>query len=120
MTAYKRNIAVLSFGIFLFPIVFHSLHVVAHHLHDHDQNNHSLHPGEIEKPAHVHFAAAVIPHKPCAVCAYEFSINEEPFQVAFAASLPAMGTEIAGFVTQGSFHSIVSNQSPRAPPDWLF
>lgn len=125
MTAWKRHIAVLAAGIFLFPVLYQPVHIIQHHSHEH--NDHSCehkHDHEGHSCEHHHKKSEYISgetqfsqsYSDCLVCEYTFVVQDIPVQNDLV-NAPVHHIELELFPTTSSDRILSFSQvNPRAPP----
>lgn len=104
----------LLLGVFLFPLVFQSAHVVHHHAQ------------ELRAACcHVHETAAdpvkqdgvsQAGEAPCAICNYTFSLNVLPGLNPIKTCLPYVSGALPLPSYQRTFAAVYTVKTPRAPP----
>ena len=116
MIRLKKHIAFLLFGIFIFPIVFQSVHIVWHHSHVYKcAHNHGL---QAASKTDFHSNGENVSEKQttCPICEYQFSINELPNIATFNAVIPVFPYSYNEVATQQQYRQAFSDKTPRAPP----
>ncbi len=115
MKKFKKHIVVFLLGIFVFPIIFQSIHIVWHHTHAvlHNENvsiieNCNIHNNEIV------LISDNIEH--CAICEYEFSVNNVPNGFYFDTVLLFIKDLVNQNIVNKALQQIFSFKTPRAPP----
>ncbi len=116
MSRLFKHITLLLLGVFLFPILFQSYHVVRHHSSLDNSETHVCaceitnadNGFQIQKESHK--------EKPCPICTYHFSINDLPRLSVSRLIIPAYTFTYIEIVAQLFFKQRVTKKSPRAPP----
>lgn len=115
MLEFKKHIAVIILGIFIFPITFQSIHIVWHHSHRISYNvpchNTVDCPGSTET-AILHSSS--ISH--CPICEYQASINALPDISFFEAVIPTICSIFKVLSVTKTHQEVFALKSPRAPP----
>jgi len=113
----RKHIAFLLFGIFLFPIIFQTIHIVEHHSHAHkSDHNHSL-KTVTNSYSHSEGENLFQKEKICPICEYQFSINDLPSITLFNAAAPVLLLSAYNAVaTEQHYRHVFSEKTPRAPP----
>ncbi|MBN1820667.1 MAG: hypothetical protein JXR31_15380 [Prolixibacteraceae bacterium] len=114
-----KHIALYLLGIFIFPVIFQSVHIIVHqshrchgtcYLHKHEENS-CLLPGQ-----NADKSVFEVKKDKCPICSYEFSTNTISEVTIFKTYIPS-ATEYFNKgkvvrIKQPLFHK----KSPRAPP----
>ncbi len=116
MFRLKKHIAFLLFGIFFFPIIFQSLHVVRHHSHNNKVEHHICHHKTTDKCCPDTSESISQEEKICAICEYHFSLNDIPKIFIFRSIIPEFICSINQTATQQGYQQVFRDKSPRAPP----
>lgn len=116
MIKHRRHIASVLFWIFLFPIIFQSIHIVWHHDRAHQCEHHATVSDHGIHKNHPSFSET---ESSCAICDYHLTINGLPKSSLFSSFIPILA--IKSKVTAPKLpHKIgFSNKTPRAPPAQL-
>ncbi len=113
MIKIKKHIARVLLGIFFFPIVFQSVHIVGYNHHGKPQDHFLC---DIDSDFHGSILTASEKVDHCPICDYEFSINRLPIYSVFDAIVP-IGNEIFTATEIKQPHlQIFGSLPPRAPP----
>ncbi|MBN2728719.1 MAG: hypothetical protein JXR53_05795 [Bacteroidales bacterium] len=116
MIKLRKHIAYLLFGIFFFPILFQSVHVVWHHSHG-DQGEHTLCAQTITRTDFQSNNKNVSEkEKTCPICEYQFSINDLPKISFFNPAIPENACNYLKIAKQQQYKQVFSDKTPRAPP----
>ncbi len=116
MTKRRANIAVLLCGIFLFPIIFQSVHIVWHHSHGFKCEHHHCQQIAPHEDFHSYFENISDEVSKCPICDYQFPVNNLP-EVSFLGTLLPLHTCIYIELNQQSqYKQVFSDKTPRAPP----
>jgi hypothetical protein len=112
----RKNIAILLFWIFTFPIVFQSVHIVWHHSHAHADNHILCNEHTTAQAFHYKYSIDSQNDNPCSICDYHFSINDIPKTSIIRSVLPLIQGIFNELEIHFLFQEIFSLKSPRAPP----
>ncbi|NPD84094.1 hypothetical protein HNS38_04950 [Lentimicrobium sp. L6] len=113
MTKHRLHIASILFWIFLFPIIFQSIHIVWHHDHEH----HCEHELAISgKGIHQNHQAFCEKEDSCDICEYQLTINDLPRTSLFPSFIPTISFKTKEIAPKLPLKIRFSNKSPRAPP----
>lgn len=116
MIKLRKHIALLLFGIFFFPILFQSFHIVWHHSHGY-KCEHNLCSQTITNTCfHSNDKNVSEKEKTCPICEYQFSINDLPKISFFNAVIPVFACTYNEVATQQQYKQVFSDKTPRAPP----
>lgn len=113
MIRIKKHIALALLGIFFFPIIFQSAHIVWHHSYSfQDDNFFRLSSGKTKEV--VMIVGSTVNH--CPICDYKFAINKIPEFLIFAV-LIVLINRIFNLATIAQPHKqAVTLDLSRAPP----
>lgn len=116
MIRLKKHITVLLIGIFFFPVVFQSIHMVWHQSHssscEHHECNHKP-PTNTTQP----FAEKCIKNnETCPVCFYQFSINNVTKISHLTIQIIAKTCHYKAIAIAQQYQQVFAEKSPRAPP----
>jgi len=111
----KKYIAFLLFGIFFFPIVFQSVHIVWHHAHGY-KCNHNHHHIIVEVNLHQDVEKISETEQICPICEFHFSINNVPKTSFFNSVIPVFAYLFNVTADNINYTQIYTFKSPRAPP----
>ena len=118
MFGLKKHIAILLFGIFLFPLTYQPWHVLKHHAQK-SQCCHTCCHSTIEKKvcdfSHC-ITSASEKQESCPVCEYHFPLNILPKLSLFKPKNPNLEAQLFGLEASLFYQQIISRKSPRAPP----
>lgn len=121
MADLKKHIAVLLFGIFIFPLAFQPLHVLMHHTQvAHDC--HSCCETKLDKKESVKLAiieTASAEEEACAICDYHFPLNIIAKNVICHNIKVVVECKLFRLNKQLPFLQVISVKSPRGPPALL-
>ena len=112
MHRLKGHIAALLIGIFIYPMVFHVMHVGVHSEDAHS----SCHDHESERQTEWFSILNGDPSEDCAACDYEFSVNDEPQPQLYLADIDVEAIHYFGFGVSEHELELRAVKSPRAPP----
>lgn len=116
MIRLSKHIAFLLFGVFIFPILFQSVHIVRHHSHDIKCEHEHCHQTIADKGFHSNVEINSEKEKSCLICEFEFSINDLPEIAFFSPAINVIDFNYAEIATQEARIQVLSEKSPRAPP----
>jgi len=112
----KKNITYLLFGIFLFPIVYQSIHLTRHASHTTKLELHACPASSLANPVPQN-AEQLSSHQPaCIICDYHFCVNAIPGLSILRTTVPALLTRLMPFVARQYIIESFLIASPRAPP----
>lgn len=115
MIGVRKHIAFLLFGIFFFPILFQSIHVVWRHSHP-SKCEHNLCSQTITNKVHTNGENVSEKEGTCPICAYQFAINNFPTITFFNPVIPIFICDYNEIATQQYYKQVFSDKTPRAPP----
>lgn len=116
---FKSYIAPLLLCLFVFPILFQSLHVLLHHSGDKNVHHHCCSHETCQ---------VLIKHKQndgisltkgedkCAICDYHFVTKNLVDITVVVGAIPLIKCNYETITKQQKYHSALSNKSSRAPP----
>jgi len=116
LTELKKYIVFLLFGIFFFPILFQSIHIVWHHSHGHDGKHHVFNHETSDKGFHANRENISEEEETCPICEYQFSINDLPAISIFSLEIPVYPCIYNKIITRQQYKQVFSDKTPRAPP----
>lgn len=118
MLCLKKHIAILLFGIFLFPLTYQPWHVLNHHSQKSECCHtccHSKVENKVCDDSHcIIFKSDK--QETCPVCQYHFPINILSKLSLFKPKNPNLESQLFELEASLVFQQIVSRKSPRAPP----
>jgi hypothetical protein len=112
----RKHIAVFLLGIFCFPIIFQSVHIVWHHSHGYKQEYKICDKGTSEKTSYSFAKNISQKENICPICEYQFSINDLPKNSVFRTIIPEIACLLNEIAVQQQYNQIFSDKTPRAPP----
>lgn len=112
MRNLKGYIAVLLFGIFVYPMVFHVLHLDAHSSSEVSSCQHT----SISLEADWTSSLDVDHSEDCAVCDFEFFVNDEPQPVSNVVAVDISNYHYFIYCSSHYGKNTCSTKSPRGPP----
>lgn len=117
MIRLRKHIAVLLFGIFFFPIVFQSAHIVWHHSRDHE-HKHLIGGKKYSSENQSHALTTIISQKDnlCPICEYQFSSNDRSDILILKAKISEINCVFNEIVTLRYKKQDFSKKPARAPP----
>lgn len=116
MIRVRKHIAFVLFGIFFFPILFQSIHVVWHHSHSYKCEHNLCSQTITNKDLHTNGENISEKEKTCSICAYQFAINDLPTISFFNPVIPIFICDYNEIATQHHYKQVFSDKTPRAPP----
>ncbi len=116
MLKFKRHIVIILLGLFVFPIVFQSLHIVWHHSHDYKCNHILCHIQQTGQNIQAEINTASQKDNHCPICEYQFSINDLPKIFLFSTNTLLIDSFLKKLELQFYFQQLITIKSPRAPP----
>lgn len=105
MYKISKHITIVLLGIFVFPILFQSIHIVWHHTRD----------ISCETNDHKDVLSFNENHH-CPICEYQFSINQQSDFFIFKSVIPVLCFFFKEPVITDPYQQSLSLISPRAPP----
>jgi hypothetical protein len=108
----KKYISVVLLGLFVFPILFQSIHIVWHHSHDILHTSNSL--GCTNK------VVCFNEDNHCPICEYQFFVNKQPNTDFFEIVIPFICNSFKETAIFQPYQQNFSLISPRAPPSFSF
>ncbi|MCU4176155.1 hypothetical protein [Carboxylicivirga sp. N1Y90] len=118
MADLKKYIAIVLFGIFVFPIVFQPVHVVLHHaqdLHDCHTCCHSTFDKD-ESANSDEIVPASAQEEACPICDYHFPLNLIAKAFIYQSNKMVDEKIVIGLNIRLPFLQLLSVKTPRAPP----
>ena len=117
MLTLKKHIAFLLFGIFFFPIIFQSFHIVWSHSHVYKCEEHNNSSKTISNKDFIKYSKYLSETEDtCNICEYQFSINDLPKISFFTAGITVFEVTHNKVATKEKYNQIFSVKTPRAPP----
>ena len=116
MNRFRKYIAFLLFGIFFFPILFQSVHIVWHHSHGYKCKDNFCHQTIADKEFYPNEKNVTEKEKTCPICEYQFSINDLPKISFFSPVISGIAYVYNEIATQQQYKQLFSDKTPRAPP----
>lgn len=112
----KKHRLWILLGIFVFPILFQSLHVLEHHLDDLNECHHDCSTQISHNNNQQHKAKITQDETVCPILSYELSVNDLHQLFIFQTNIPAFAFPFKQMVVNQHSKSVFSVKSPRAPP----
>lgn len=116
MIRLRKHIAFLLFGIFFFPVIFQSLHIVWHHSHGYECEHHHCHKESPDKNSALNTQNLSDTENTCLICEFEFSITDVPELFIKKKEIPVLTYTYSEVATQQQYKQIFTDKTPRAPP----
>lgn len=116
MKRFNQHIAIILFGIFFFPIVFQSIHIVKHHSNVSNFEQHFCGHIEIEDLYTASHEFYSFEDRSCLICDYQFSINDLPKVLYFGKEIPALKYTYIEIAVLKPFNQFSYDKTPRGPP----
>ncbi len=119
MNKIHKHIAIGLLGIFIFPNIFQSLHIVWHHSHDCCgsicKHEHKTHHDAYDLSQHkTKFLGLAKSH--CPICEYQFATNNLSIVQFFGVVVSISNTKYNETIAIQLHKQITRQTSPRAPP----
>lgn len=120
MFKFKKYIAFFLFLVFTFPVIYQQVHIMQHHAiincHTDCDNHYNTHNNiEPVNPKTISFSVSN-ENKTCAICEYQFTINQMPVVYQFSKSNNYFSKYRFPFTGQHLICSYICGKSSRAPP----
>jgi hypothetical protein len=109
----KHHIAAILLGLFMFPILFQSVHVLWHHTQDCIDACCCKHIDVVSESSSGTIATL---EEDCLICNYLITINSFADPVVYRISLPIEKRAFVFLIIQHPLKQVGSFKSPRAPP----
>ncbi len=116
MLKINRHIAFLLLGIFFFPIVFQSIHILRHHFHSHEEHVQECFIKTLDTVAQYNADSHNEYDEYCPICDYHFSINDVPEIFCNRLIIPVGAYVYNESIIVTYFNQIWGVLSSRAPP----
>jgi len=110
----RKHIALIIFGIFFFPILFQSVHIVWHQ--NHKPEHHFCHHKDNDKESQTKYESISKNEEICLICEYKFPINDSPKVFFINSDIPAIACIYDEIDKQQQYKQVFSDKTPRAPP----
>jgi hypothetical protein len=110
---FRKHIAIILIGIFIFPVAFQSVHIVRHHGHEHSA---CLHICKIHSEYQGSYIQTPEKDKHCPICEYKFAINNLPSVSVYEANIPIIKLALDETIIGHPYLEVIESKSPRAPP----
>jgi len=113
---FRLYIALILLGIFLFPVLFQSVHSTGHKkkcCSGYENFCESVLP---HKDLHTNSLAEQSKEKKCPVCKYQFPVNKLPELSLYSTIAPVITGTICEIILSADINDAFSIKSPRAPP----
>jgi hypothetical protein len=111
-----KNIAIILFGIFIFPIVFQYAHIITYHSNSFSDIHHESCCQTNENHSGINKGSVVDKNNHCVICEYEFSFNEIPVKPVIGVSVLIIKANTSEATIASPIPSLSYKKSPRAPP----
>ncbi|MGQ1891379.1 hypothetical protein ACT29H_13145 [Thermophagus sp. OGC60D27] len=108
--------ALLLLGIFLFPIAFHGVHVIRHHMHDHHEHAHWISRHNTNDFPQTQELTEIHKDPTCLICNFQFFTNTLPKTAAWVSVIPTIEARFIESETEPPYCELISTTTPRAPP----
>lgn len=116
MIKLRKHIALLLFGIFLFPILFQSIHVVWHHSRTYICGHNLCSQTITNKDFLTNGENISEKEKICPICEYQFSINDLPKISFYSPAILAIACNYIKTTNRQRYKQVVTDKTSRAPP----
>lgn len=120
MIKLKKHIALLLLGIFFFPIIFQSVHIVWHHPNGYKNQCRHCEKETAENTSYSFAKDVSQKENICPICEYQFSINDLPIISIFRTIIPEIACLFNEIAVQQQYNQIFSDKTPREPPVLIF
>lgn len=119
MIRLKKHITVLLIGLFFFPVVFQSIHMVWHQSHSSSCGHHECDHKPLAKNSHPFAEKCIKNNENCPVCLYQFSINNvtKLSHLNFQIIVITCNYKAVAIAQQNL--QVFADKSPRAPPVFI-
>lgn len=112
---FNKHTATLLLGLFLFPIIFQSIHIAWHHSQS-VADNHHIKNSTNSQGSQSNAISVLTENDQCPICEYEFSIHNLPAIFVFETILPML-KGIENETAEPQLHlEVYSTKSSRGPP----
>lgn len=116
MISLRKHITLILLGIFFFPILFQSVHIVWHHSHSYEYEHDICHKKTSKTNSYSKNGTLSETEETCLICEYKFSINDSPEFFFFHSIIPSIACIYKQIDKQQPYTPFFSDKSPRAPP----
>jgi hypothetical protein len=116
---FKKHIAYLLFGIFFFPILFQSVHIVWHKSKANKNEHHCCHSEACDKDSSEKTENISQKEDVCQICEFHFSLNDLPTISIFSSVIPAFTCSLNVETSRQYYRQDLIKKSPRAPPIFI-
>ncbi|GEM_PF-1481409 len=113
---HRKHITFLIFGIFFFPIIFQSVHIVWHHSQGYKCQHYRCFSKIVNADSHSNTKNVSEKEKICPICEYRFSINDLPKIFLFNATIAGFSHIYVEIIKPQQYKRFFSDKTPRAPP----
>lgn len=113
MIRIKKHIALILLGIFFFPIIFQSVHIVWHHSYSFQDDNISRLSSGKTKDVVIIGGSTV---DQCPICNYKFAINKLPEFLIFSIFIVLINRRLNLSTIAQPHNQIITINPARAPP----
>jgi len=113
---YKIHIAIIAWGIFIFPVIFQPAHVVWHHSAGHNENCGDSCETSFRNPIPQNSVSISEIDDHCPICEYKFTINSLPEHLVYEIVLIGHTENFKHIFTKDPHQKLITSKSPRAPP----
>jgi hypothetical protein len=103
-------------GIFLFPVIFQSIHTAGHEKACCAEHENSCGTGLPQKDLQTNSIAEQSQEEQCPVCNYQFPVNKLPELSLYSSIVPVVTGLVCEIILPAAFRITFSTKSPRAPP----
>lgn len=107
MTKKIHYISLIVCGLFIYPLIFQSFHIVFHHSHSAPHHIHKTvnTPNTVETP-----------QTHCPLCEYTFILHQSAITSEYHVIVPTIPYEYASVIQEELHVNIPNIRNPRAPP----
>lgn len=108
--------AIILIGIFLFPVVFQSFHIVQHQSHEHEYCSAQHHIADYKITKGLFFKQLSEKEEHCIVCEYQFSLHDFPAVAVYRTATLLTESILIQLFENLPATKAFSQAEPRAPP----
>ena len=114
MMRVKAHIALSFLVVFLFPIVYQSVHLLQHQTTDSHCHHHCCASNQKTDDGKVKIETEE--EHQCSICTYQFAANELPFEYLYRVQNPSYAISLNQKAIQDFQSNLILHKSSRAPP----
>lgn len=113
---FRKHILFLLFGIFIFPSLFQSVHILWHQLPVSECEHHCSHSELSGKHSQTDSGNISGKEHICPICSFEFLINDLPESLIFRPVIPVFACTYSETTIPQLYKQVFADISLRAPP----